>query len=241
MVIRGVFHIHTKYSLDSILSPRRIVKYAIRNEYDFIAITDHNTIKGAVEAHNYSNKHDNSQKLKVIIGAEYATDKGDIIGLFLREEINSRDSKEVIKRIKGQKGITVLPHPYKSHKLDDELVRNVDVIEVYNSRVDLVNSQKAKNLAKKYNKPIIMGSDAHFYKELGLTLMYYENIPSGSLKQTVLRGDPKIIKHKKSGWYYVTLSQLIKNCKMGNARTLLSQSKRFLQQLKESLSAKVKN
>jgi len=241
MIIKGIFHIHTKYSFDSILSPGRIVKYAIKNDYDFIAITDHNTIKGSVEAYNYNIKYNNSQKLKVIIGAEYATDKGDIIGLFLKKEINLRDSKKVIKKIKEEGGITILPHPFKGHKLDDELVRSIDVIEVYNSRVDLVNNQRAKNLAKQYNKPIIIGSDAHFYRELELTLMYYENTPSGNLKETILYGELKIAKHKRSRWYYETLSQLIKSYKMGDVRILLSQSKRFLQQLRENLNTQLKN
>lgn len=241
MVIKGVFHIHTKYSFDSILSPKSIVKYAIKNDYDFVAIADHNTIKGAVEAYNYNIKYNDSQKLKVIIGAEYATDKGDIIGLFLKEEINSKNSKEVIKKIKEQGGITILPHPFKGHRLDDELIRNIDIIEIYDSRVNLVNNQKAKNLAKQYNKPVIIGSDAHFYRELGLTLMYYENVSSGSLREVVLCREPKIVKYEKSKWYYETLSQLIKSYKMGDARILLSQSKRFLYQLKGILSIKLKD
>jgi len=241
MIIKGIFHIHTKYSFDSILSPRRIVKYAIKNDYDFIAITDHNTIRGATEAYNYNIKYNDFQKLKVIIGAEYATDKGDIIGLFLKEEINSKNSKEVIKKIKEQGGITILPHPFKGHKLDNELMRDIDVVEVYNSRVNLVNNHKVKNLAKRYNKPIIIGSDAHFYGELGLTLMYYENISSVSFSETILCREPKIVKYEKSGWYYETLSQLIKSYKMGDVRILLSQSKRFLYQLKGILSIKLKD
>jgi len=241
MIIKGVFHIHTKYSFDSILSPRRIVKYAIKNDYDFIAITDHNTIKGGVEAYNYNNKYNNSQKLKVIIGAEYATDKGDIIGLFLKKEIDLRDSMEVIKEIKKQEGIVILPHPFKGPRLDGELIKSVDVIETYNSRVDLVNNQKAKNLAKQYNKPIIIGSDAHFYRELGLTLMCFENTSSEHLKEMILHERPKIVKYERSKWYYEILSQLIKSYKIHDVKILFSQVKGFLWQLKRTSNVKLKN
>jgi len=46
-------HIHSKYSYDGILEPRDIVKIAIKRGLDGIAITDHNTVKGALEAKKY--------------------------------------------------------------------------------------------------------------------------------------------------------------------------------------------
>ena len=46
-------HIHSKYSYDGILEPKDIVKIAIKKGLDGIAITDHNTVKGALEAKKY--------------------------------------------------------------------------------------------------------------------------------------------------------------------------------------------
>ena len=45
-------HIHSKYSYNGILEPKDILKIAIKRGSDGIAITDHNTVKGALEAKN---------------------------------------------------------------------------------------------------------------------------------------------------------------------------------------------
>ena len=44
--MKSDFHIHTKYSYDSILEPRVLVKHALRKGTSILAITDHNTIQG---------------------------------------------------------------------------------------------------------------------------------------------------------------------------------------------------
>lgn len=156
-------HIHSSYSYDSILKPRKIIDVAIKKGLDGIAITDHNTIQGGLEARNI-NKDPN---LVVIVGCEIYTDIGDIIGLFLEQEIKSRDHMGVIREIKDQGGIVVLPHPYRSHKLNPQLIENVDAIEAFNSINNESENIKASKLAEKYKKPILAGSDAHFASEIG--------------------------------------------------------------------------
>ena len=101
------FHIHSKFSYDSLLSPKRIVRVAKKRGLDGIAITDHDTIKGALEASKFNDS------IYVIIGSEIRTEKGDVIGLFLNEEITSKYFDEVVDEIKSQGGLVVLPHPYK--------------------------------------------------------------------------------------------------------------------------------
>src|SRR5262245_24059803 len=103
-----VFHIHTCHSFDCMASPSRAVQWAKRENIGVLGITDHNTIRGAQEAARSALRGG----VQVIIGAEYATNHGDIIGLFLNEEVRSRDAFEVIEAIKEQGGISVLPHPY---------------------------------------------------------------------------------------------------------------------------------
>ncbi len=76
-------HIHSKYSHDSYLSPPQIIKIAEKRGLDGIAITDHNTLKGGIETSKINNKDD----FIVIVGSEIKTEYGDVIGLFLNEEI----------------------------------------------------------------------------------------------------------------------------------------------------------
>ena len=91
-------HIHSKYSFDSISEPKKIIKVAKNMGLNGVAITDHNTTKGGLEAKKINRDHD----FLVIVGSEISTEIGDITGLFLSEEIKSRNSMEVIEEIKKQ-------------------------------------------------------------------------------------------------------------------------------------------
>lgn len=156
-------HIHSKYSFDSILEPKRIVKTALSMGINAIAVTDHNTIKGALRTRVYRNTD-----FIVINGSEIKTNFGDIVGLFLTEEIVSRDFFGVVDEIKEQDGIIVLPHPYRKREtISGELLNNVDLIEILNARSSEKENAEAKELAKRSGKIGIAGSDAHFSFEIG--------------------------------------------------------------------------
>lgn len=161
-------HIHSKYSYDGILEPKDIVKIAIKRGLDGIAITDHNTVKGALEAKKYE-----TDDLKVIVGSEIKTERGEITGLFLEEEINSRDFYEVIDRIKEQNGIVVIPHPFDRLRKSAFIptrkdIKFIDCIEGFNSRcVFQEYNKEAINFAIKHGLKIVAGSDAHFRNEIG--------------------------------------------------------------------------
>jgi len=170
-----LFHLHTNHSYDCIIRPEFIVDYALKTETDVIAITDHDTISGSVEAADYAVK--NNLNLQVIIGAEYYTTCGDIIGIFLKREIGEKDPLKLIEEIHNQGGLAVLPHPFKSHKLSDEILQKIDIIETFNPRCSKEENNKAIELAKKFNKPVISGNDAHLKTELKLCYNTIINLP----------------------------------------------------------------
>ena len=158
------FHIHSKYSHDSLMSPESIVKRAKKVGLTCIAITDHGTIRGGVEAKKVADNYG----VEVIVGAEIKTDCGDIIGLNLSEEIEYTGWQDVIRAIRAQGGIVVLPHPYRDHHCVEEIARSVDFIECWNARNSIEQNNSAVQLATTLGKSAIMGSDAHVYQELGL-------------------------------------------------------------------------
>ena len=131
-------------------------------------MTDHNSIKGALKAKEFANEN-----FEVVIGSEISTERGEVIGLFMSEEITSKNFLEVIDGIKEQGGIVVLPHPF------DELRRNglnprihdknlIDYIETFNSRCFRSKyNEKAKEYADKHHIKGLAGSDAHFANEIG--------------------------------------------------------------------------
>lgn len=78
--MKADLHIHTKYS-DGIYSVQEIINLAKARNLDVIAITDHDVLKGALEAQSYQN-----DDLRIIIGMELSTEYNDesihILGYF---------------------------------------------------------------------------------------------------------------------------------------------------------------
>jgi predicted metal-dependent phosphoesterase TrpH len=161
-------HSHTKYSLDCTLDPEKIIKIARKKRLSGIAITDHNTIKGGLAARKYE-----TEDLKVIVGSEISTERGDIIGIFLSEEIRSRTAVDVVSEIRDQNGIVIIPHPFDTLRRSalnptDNDGKLMDCIEIFNSRCIFQESNgKAVDYARKNNVGITAGSDAHFLNEIG--------------------------------------------------------------------------
>ena len=101
-------HIHTKYSFDSLLEPKTIIKLALKRGLSAIAITDHNTVRGSIVTRR---KASSINDLMIIPGIEVKTNMGEIVGLFVQNEIKTRNFDEVIEDIHSQDGLVVLPHP----------------------------------------------------------------------------------------------------------------------------------
>ena len=197
-------HIHSKYSFDSLLSPKSIIEAAQDKGLNGVAITDHGTIKGGVEARSLNHAPD----FLIIVGTEIATEAGDLVGLFLKEEIKERISSKVADEIHQQGGVVVLPHPYKGHRLSDELLEKVDLIEGFNARVSEVYNEKAVKLAKKWKKPVIAGSDAHFADEIGLARTIVEAKDEQRVKSALLNNRINITCNRTQR-YWPFLSQMI--------------------------------
>jgi predicted metal-dependent phosphoesterase TrpH len=161
-------HIHSKYSSDGTLDPKKIIEIAKKKKLSGIAITDHNTIKGGLKAKEYE-----TEDFKVIVGSEIMTNQGEVIGLFLSEEIIHKDLQEVISEIKAQNGVVVVPHPFDDMRHSAlqpkaEDTKLFDCIEVFNSRcIYQKHNEKAVEYSKKHNLAMVAGSDAHFANEIG--------------------------------------------------------------------------
>jgi len=189
-------HIHSKYSSDGILELKKITKIAIKNGLQGIAITDHNTIKGGFEAKKYATKD-----FKIFIGSEISTERGDVIGLFLSEEIKSNDFYRVISEIKDQNGIIIIPHPFDEsrhlalHPTDKDR-KYIDCIEGFNSRcIAQKYNNKAIEFGKKYKIPITAGSDAHFANEIGNAGIITD---SEDLREAILKNEIRIFGKQSS-------------------------------------------
>ncbi len=193
-------HIHSKYSGDSVIEPITILKAAKKKRLNGIAVTDHLTIKGGIEALRLNEDPD----FLVIVGSEIETNnKADIIGLFLTEDIRSRRAIEVIQEIRAQGGVALWAHPFRAGKnlLRPDLISCMDLIEGFNSRTSESRNKLAQELACQYKKPLVGASDAHYTSEIGSgrTLVHAADV--SAVKDALAQGKTEIVNSKLSHKY----------------------------------------
>jgi predicted metal-dependent phosphoesterase TrpH len=165
-------HMHTNWSHDCAVDPADLIMYAEANGLGAIAVTDHNVFGGALETVELARDHD----LIVIPGEEIKTDgQGEVIGLFLREEIpRGMSFADTVAAIKGQGGLVYLPHPFdRMHSIPEPAtlqrhLADIVVFEVYNARLLFeAYNDEALRFARKYNLTFGAGSDAHVLQGVG--------------------------------------------------------------------------
>jgi len=188
-------HVHSRYSNDSRMTPKEIVKRSRKIGLDAVAIADHNSIKGSVEGIKEAK---GLEDFLIIPAMEISTLKGHIVALGIQEEIASRISpEETIGRIREQVGIAVIPHPfvrYREGLYDYVKTLDVDAIETLNSRYILGYSNwRAKKLAEKRGIPQIGASDAHFLDAIGSCVTELEaDFSVCSIIQSILSGKTNV-------------------------------------------------
>jgi predicted metal-dependent phosphoesterase TrpH len=155
--------------MDCSMSLDELIKCCLKQKIDCICLCDHGTIRGAVELSRVA-------PFKVIIGEEIVTPFGEVMGMFLSEEIVSPcPLDEAIKRIKEQNGLVCVPHPADTLRPSAlglktlyKIIGDVDIIEIFNSRNYIPGgNSRAKAFAKRYHKLCSAGSDAHIPAEIG--------------------------------------------------------------------------
>lgn len=177
-------HIHTRYSKDSLLCFWPLyLKLKILN-IGVVAITDHNTIKGGKKFKEFCLKRGN--KIQVIVGSEIFTSQGEIVGLYLHDEIKpGLSARETIYQIKKQGGIVYIPHPYDCKRektvLEESAIKEnreqIDCIEIHNGRnISPEYDIYQREIAKRYNIQPVIGSDAHTWLEIGRNYVICDDI-----------------------------------------------------------------
>jgi len=162
--VRVDCHLHTVASGDAALTVDELAERARATGLDVVCVTDHNVTHAAVTA------AERELGVRIVVGEEVRTPDGDVIGLFLTERIPYvLPVAEVISRIRAQRGLVYVPHPFDLARsslgrvLPDLCAeRAVDVIEVFNAKIaDPALNEQAAGLARRYGLPGGAGSDAH--------------------------------------------------------------------------------
>jgi hypothetical protein len=180
MKLKADFHLHTREDpIDSNIShtAKELIDRAAEKGFDILAITNHNTITYSDFLEDYASK----KGILLIPGIELSVQGKDIILLnFSPSEIEEVKVISDIKDVKDQNKLVIAPHPFYpcSNALKKEFKRNVEVFDaleltsLYFSWIDF--NSKAREMAGRFNLPLIGSSDTHYLSQLGSTYSLIE-------------------------------------------------------------------
>jgi hypothetical protein len=189
-------HAHTIYSKDCLTRTTDFLARARAVGLDKIAVTEHNRLDGALAAKRLAPD-------LVIVGEEIMTTHGEIIGLFMHEEVpRGLSPQETIRRLRAQGAVITIPHPLDSVRTSamgranvEAVIDLVDALEGLNARcIRHQDNEAAILLARQHNKLLTAGSDAHTLGEIGrcyLTMPTFDDNAasfSAALAQATLTG-----------------------------------------------------
>lgn len=203
MQSRADIHIHTKYSglgrlgflrfPESVADPCDVVKKAHSLGLKVISITDHNTIAGALKVEECTKGYPD---VEVVVGEEITTAEGEILGLYLTEEIPpGLPAQETIERIHSQGGIVVAPHPFSLHcpSIGEAIDRlDIDAIETINAgHIDGYANKKAQERRNPGRWATVGGSDSHSLNTIAYAYTLFEGETAEDLRKAILSKSTK--------------------------------------------------
>lgn len=184
-MLRLEFHCHTRFSRDSLTEIDPLLAACRKKGIHRLAITDHNTIAGALTAKKLDPE-------RVLVGEEVLTTEGELLAVYLQEEVPpGLTPEETITILRSQGAFISVSHPFdwsrKGSWRPESLARIaplVDAIEIFNSRcLSPTANQKALAFAENHRLPGTVGSDAHTLFEVGRAVMELPEFhDAGSLK-----------------------------------------------------------
>ena len=103
-------HLHTTFS-DGWPAPAQLIRHvARRTRLDVIAVTDHDTIEGALRARELAQAF---TRPHVVVGEEVSTRDGHVVGLFLERRVPpGLSAAATIDAIHAQGGLAFAAHPF---------------------------------------------------------------------------------------------------------------------------------
>jgi predicted metal-dependent phosphoesterase TrpH len=189
-------HLHTDFS-DGLHAPRQVVKAASKAGLQIIAVTDHDTMEGALRAKEYSLRRPDLG-VQVILGEEVSTLNGHVIGLFLEKFVPARlSAKRTVELIHQQGGLAVLAHPFhmytgkqSDHHRAVELLSDIpfDGIETINhgDALSFWSNKKAQKIMSHHRLAAIGCSDAHNSRFIGMGYTEFEGDTMEDLRAAIL-------------------------------------------------------
>lgn len=190
--------IHTAYG-DGMAGAREIFEHVdALTDLDVIAVTDHDDVRGALEAREaHARGH---HRFALVTGVEVTTRAGHLLALWVDEPIASlRPLAETVAAIHRAGGLAVVPHPFSyltrsvgQRALERVLARDdaetrPDGIELANATpAGRVTRRKARRLNReRYGLAETGGSDAHFPEAVGSATTLFPGVTPADLRTAI--------------------------------------------------------
>jgi predicted metal-dependent phosphoesterase TrpH len=187
MQVKADLHVHTIYSHDSLITPKDLVFYAKKRGLTAVAITDHDTIEGALKIAKETD-------FLIIPGIEVSSRNGHIVGINLQEPVEKGlSADETVDKIHEGGGIAVACHPFALFKgsLGKHTNAKFDAIETINASAFLFNrcTKKAQEIADRFGIPRVAGTDAHYGPAIGYAYTLIDAEPQvGAISKAITKG-----------------------------------------------------
>lgn len=193
-------HMHTNAS-DGWPTPQELVEHARITALDVIAVTDHDTIDGALRAAEHAARRG---RVHVIVGEEVSSRDGHIVGLFLEKRVRPRMSAAAtVEAIHEQDGLAIAVHPFwrteRRRRRTGGPVHGVgwlaaeldfDAVEVENATPGFyVFNQLARRLNDGLSSAEVGGSDAHILDAVGRAYTEFPGRTPKALRQAIVAGE----------------------------------------------------
>jgi predicted metal-dependent phosphoesterase TrpH len=188
-------HLHTSYS-DGWPEPAELLRYvAERTDLDVVAVTDHDTVEGALRAAELAER---MARPRVIVGEEVSTRDGHVVGLFLERRVRpGMSAAATVDAIHAQGGLAFAAHPFwrTERRAGGRAVHGVgwlageldfDGIEVENSTPGFyVFNFMAARLNEAVGLAALGNSDAHILDAVGRARTLFPGRTPAALRRAI--------------------------------------------------------
>jgi len=197
-------HVHSRYSPDSRSRPEDIIKRAVTLGLGAIAVTDHDSLEGAAAAARLA-----PESLLIVPGVELKTEKGDLLALFVSQEVRSNTFAAAVDEIRSDGGIAIVPHPGESPKMTSQDIALADGLEVFNATLSPRDNRRSLEYATELRMPGFSSSDAHLVMEIGNGTTRVQDSSSLEELRKALLADPVVLKTIRSNVLIHSMNQAL--------------------------------
>ncbi|PKN81206.1 MAG: phosphotransferase [Chloroflexi bacterium HGW-Chloroflexi-9] len=196
---RADLQVHTSHGDGMDSAPAIFARVEARAELDVVGITDHDDVRGALEAREAHAR--GGYQFDLVTGIEITTLHGHILALWVDEPIASfKRLEETVAAIHRAGGLAVVPHPFSlltrsiGRRTLDRVMRiedpatHLDGIELANPMMRGwdVGERAARANRERWHLAETGGSDAHFRETVGTAYTMFPGRTAAELRRAIL-------------------------------------------------------